>query len=402
MNSNSTPEWLKDIQNKSWEPEIIISGITLTSLFIISNYIYNFYGMLVQDFAVFDAISLISYNATICILTALKLVLVLHLIMRGIWTGMVGISYVFPEGVKKENLREREKNIGCERPEVFVIRLEKICSLLFSFIFTSVIFVLGFFLLNFVIIVLFLTGLDIKLVNNIMLYILIPSVYVFSILYAIFSKKIQKTEFAQRLSKLSPGQNILIFVTNIGRLKTFVMFGIFFLIILGISWSGFDDFSFRNRDNVWYFQKADVTKLNSDHYRDIRIEKRRINKTAVNSFNIESKTLELFIAAYKEDHFTLKQINKDPDLKKMFRLTDSNPGIIDLYNITIDGKALPGHRWYSIEYPETGQKGFLASIEISSLDPGPHVIRINKIFCKIRTLEMKWVYDWDVVPFEVE
>jgi len=39
MNKTKTPDWLLDIQNKSWEPEILISGITLTFLFILSNYI---------------------------------------------------------------------------------------------------------------------------------------------------------------------------------------------------------------------------------------------------------------------------------------------------------------------------------------------------------------------------
>lgn len=37
MNDSKTPDWMLEIQNKSWEPEILISGITLTSLFILSN-----------------------------------------------------------------------------------------------------------------------------------------------------------------------------------------------------------------------------------------------------------------------------------------------------------------------------------------------------------------------------
>ena len=42
MNEKKTPDWLIETQNKSWEPEILISGITLTFLFIISSHIYRY------------------------------------------------------------------------------------------------------------------------------------------------------------------------------------------------------------------------------------------------------------------------------------------------------------------------------------------------------------------------
>ena len=73
MNQNKTPDWLVEIQNKSWEPEILISGFTLTFLFILSDYIYNFYGMLVQDFAVFEVIARVLYRVSIGILTGFKI-----------------------------------------------------------------------------------------------------------------------------------------------------------------------------------------------------------------------------------------------------------------------------------------------------------------------------------------
>jgi len=72
MNKSETPDWLLEIQNKSWEPEILISGITLTFLFILSNYIYNFFGMLIQEYSVRLVVGRNLYIVSIIILAGLK------------------------------------------------------------------------------------------------------------------------------------------------------------------------------------------------------------------------------------------------------------------------------------------------------------------------------------------
>ena len=117
MNNSKTPDWLLEVQNKSWEPEIIISGITLTFVFILPNYIYNFYGMLVQDFGVFDAIAKILYRISVIAITGLKIILNVHLILRGLWTGCVGLSYVFPAGVNNEKLPKSQRNNIYDKPD---------------------------------------------------------------------------------------------------------------------------------------------------------------------------------------------------------------------------------------------------------------------------------------------
>ena len=120
MEENQTPKWLISTQNKSWEPEIIISGITLTFLFILSNHIYNFFGMLTQDFGVFDAISKTLYIISIISLTSLKIILIVHLVLRGIWTGFVGLSYVLPNGVKYENLHKSQQSIEFDKGKILL------------------------------------------------------------------------------------------------------------------------------------------------------------------------------------------------------------------------------------------------------------------------------------------
>ena len=93
--------------------------------------------MLVQDFGVFDAIAKILYRISVIAITGLKIILILHLILRGLWTGVLGLSYVFPNGIKIEKLPKSQRNIIYDKPDKLVIQLEKICSILFSFIFSS-------------------------------------------------------------------------------------------------------------------------------------------------------------------------------------------------------------------------------------------------------------------------
>ena len=165
MNESKTPQWLIDVQNKSWEPEILISGITLTFIFILSKHVYNFFGMLVQDYAVSVGLAFGSYILSIFVFTGLKIILVIHLILRGLWTGFVGLSYVFPDGVNKDRMSSKMRQVQFDKPEKFVIKLEEVCSLLFSFIFSSVTLILSFALLWIPMILLYVVGLDQEIVR---------------------------------------------------------------------------------------------------------------------------------------------------------------------------------------------------------------------------------------------
>ncbi len=101
--------------------------------------------MLIQENGVRLVVGRNLYIVSIIILTGLKVGLIFHLILRGVWTGFVGLSYVFPEGVNKQNIAEKkEVLISKNLLDEFVIKLEKICSLLFSFVFSSIIFIGSF------------------------------------------------------------------------------------------------------------------------------------------------------------------------------------------------------------------------------------------------------------------
>lgn len=402
MDRKKLPDWLIEVQNKSWEPEIIISGITLTFVFILSNYIYNFFGMLVQDFGVFDAIAKTMYRISVIAITGLKIILIVHLILRGLWTGIIGLSYVFPKGVKEEKLPKSQRNIIFDSPDILVIKLEKICSILFSFIFSSIWAGIAVFLYFIPLIILFLTGLDIYYISiissvyTLMTFVLIIS---FSIFY---NTKLKNSKIRQKLEN-SIFENILtIYFTNIGKGKTLLIFFIYFLVIISISLSDISKFVFDNQTGADTTSVSKIININNDLYESLRDQNLRIFKATINQFQVTDNELRLFIAFYEEDTYTIQELQNNFRLYDKFEInTDSiNISLPDLYKISIDDKKITGLKWYSIENKYTGQKGIITTIPLDNFEKKYHELKIDKMYWNILRKKMILIDNWDIIPFE--
>ncbi len=316
MNNSKTPDWLLEVQNKSWEPEILISGITLTFVFVLSNYIYNFYGMLVQDYGVFDGIAKTSYRISVIAVTGLKIILILHLILRGLWTGIVGMSYVFPGGVNQEKLPKSQRNIMYDKPDTLVIKLEKICSLLFSFIFSSIWIGIALFLYFIPLVILFLAGLDQYIIKIISLaYSLVTFVLVI-VIALFFKRKFENSKLKQKLENSIFNNILATYLTNIGRAKTILIFLVYFLVIFFISRSAIFKFDFYNHEGMESTSTTDIIRINNNLYEDSRDHKLRIPKATINQFRITSNSIKLFISHYKKDSYTIKELQKNTKLCK--------------------------------------------------------------------------------------
>lgn len=153
----AVPKWLEDLQQKSWEPEILLSGIVLYGMFKVPE--------LLDDFLLYFKLNIFGNSTDIDNLVALFKMgiywlitgLIMHLICRGIWIGMVGLSYTFPNGIKiskinyAEPFQDKVRNIASY--EEIVIRLEKISSTLFSVSFMLFMSLLGGYLFFLVLII---------------------------------------------------------------------------------------------------------------------------------------------------------------------------------------------------------------------------------------------------------
>ena len=148
--------WLENLQRNSWEPEVIISGITLAFLFAFPSKIYTFSAMLVQELGLHFLGAMLVLLYLSAVISVFKIFFVVHLILRFIWAGLLGLSYAFPEGVIKENLFKISRDYEYQKPSEMVLAMERICSMTFAYpisiVFMILIFTsyLGFLLIIYV------------------------------------------------------------------------------------------------------------------------------------------------------------------------------------------------------------------------------------------------------------
>lgn len=124
------PNWLKRVQEQSWEPEILISGLVFVALTQLPKVIEQFNAFL--ELYSFPVMGHGNRNESILGLLEVAIYWLIlgfsiHLILRSIWTAFVGLSYAYPEGPKFSRLRypERYKAI-LEKMSDYGVRIHQI------------------------------------------------------------------------------------------------------------------------------------------------------------------------------------------------------------------------------------------------------------------------------------
>ncbi len=145
--NNKKPTWLSELQQKSWEPEVLLSGIVLYGMFKTPG--------LLDDFLYYYKINFSANSNDIDNFVGMMKVavywltggLIAHLISRGIWVGMVGLSFTFPNGIvlDKVKLTDKYRTYLSNIPttEKIILNLESFSSTLFSISFMMFMMMLG-------------------------------------------------------------------------------------------------------------------------------------------------------------------------------------------------------------------------------------------------------------------
>lgn len=144
--TNFFSQWLEKLQQESWQLELLISGFALFG-------IYNSHGVIL-DFriSIIDASTSGQVNELLFFIWAAMYIgwriffinLLIHVILRALWIGAIGLRYVSDE-IEYDKLgyttyfeNYLRKNVGSY--DKFIENLEKICSVLFSFTFLLFLF----------------------------------------------------------------------------------------------------------------------------------------------------------------------------------------------------------------------------------------------------------------------
>jgi len=144
--------WLQRVQEQSWEPEILISGIVLFALFQIPPFIEqaNAYlnvnsGLLFSGGNVDETLAAILLAANYWLIIGFST----HLFGRSIWAAFVGLSFVYIDGVKVNRLKypENFRRVIAKTSDYknLIIKLEKFCSTVFAASFLVFMCVIGVF-----------------------------------------------------------------------------------------------------------------------------------------------------------------------------------------------------------------------------------------------------------------
>jgi len=193
------------------------------------------------------------------------------------------------------------------------------------------------------------------------------------------------------------------YLTNIGKVKTFLIFVLYFLVVTSISLPDITKFDFKNEKSTEISSKANILHIHNDHYETLRDQKLRIPKAVIEQFRVTGRKIELFIAFYKEDLYTIKKFRENQTLLKKFGIEADSAKMClpDLYTIAVDDKPVSGLRWYSIDHIHTGQQGIITTIPLDNYKSGYHELKIDKLFWKISKKKMKRIENWGIIPFEI-
>ena len=139
---NILAEWLEKLQQESWQLELLISGFALFGIWesreILASFT-NFFGVNnpidSNAYTVFRVITQMLRAAWLVFFTNL----LVHVILRGLWIGAIGLRYVSGE-IDYDKLKYSDfftkyfiRKVG--RFDDYIERLEKICSSIFAYTF---------------------------------------------------------------------------------------------------------------------------------------------------------------------------------------------------------------------------------------------------------------------------
>ena len=384
-----TPTWLSEIQERSWEPELFISGGAIFSLYQLTDFLRHQGFIMVQRTGYYEPV-LIS-NLLIAALNALMLGFVIHLILRGFWVASVTLSYVFPKGIQmdkihyqplyKDNVRKVSGTID------WVISLETICSLIFTLSFFFMMIIMG--ILITLLIIIPHSSLKATWGEQGFYYLQILSkifiglglVYLIDFLTLGFIKKqkfLEKVYYPVyilfSLLTLAPLYRTT-YYTLVSNIKPWIVilvatvYLLFALALTQVNQSSADAIY-----NVRKFLNLTSEKHIYDprYYETFRPEGELVEHLSIQSDIVKDSFLRLFIVHQKviENLMSSDCGQKAKTQEAMMACYD------EFYRIYIDGEYIKNLKWRQYAHPQTGEQGIIAFVPLQEITKEEHHLKV--------------------------
>lgn len=394
---NPQPDWLRRVQEQSWEPELLISGLVLFALFQMPELIDSMNQYLERHVSEFFYNSTI--NETISALLKISVYVLIsgfiaHIFFRSIWAAYVGLSYLYEDGFDLSELRQ---------PEIFsrpfkesgyikrIITLEKICSGIFSTSFLFFMIILGLINVGLILglvvyfILYFLPGFRPFLLINLVFLVLGP-LYVIDLFTLGLLRRIPYLRMIYypfyrigRIMMLAPLYEDIYygFLTHNKKWKMSIVTVLFTFVFI------FSYIGIRFPDRITNFyqldiQSTDETLLFNGHYMDRTGD--QVGRAAIPSDVINGQVLRLFIPHFLENElpsFTSDCVDRysgtdiTEDQKKLNCLNE-------LYQVRVNDSVSTAKGLYQFD-PQFNLDGMVFWQDISYLGRGPHKVSAYRL-----------------------
>lgn len=415
-------QWLKKLERESWQLELLVSAFTIFLLVAASE---NF-GKVVDafEYEYSESTGMISsfLNLTLLSIWVLTAFLIIHLLLRGFWIGTIGLRSVNPS-IDLDTLKYSEffqkkfekKLIGLDS---LVIRLDEICSVIFSVSFLIIFSIISFglylvffgvvnglFNLTFdylpeglhgaigwtglvIMICIMLTGMvymvDFFSLGFFKKYKLLSKIYypIYRFYSLVTLSFISRSIYYNLISKYSKK-----------RIRVFLM--LFLLILLYMLFVRFDQHQF-------YPIGEDKLVLENNYYDDQRPEDKYIDKVSVPSRFSTGPFISLFIRYNSDDNTRinsncpefrpLKNEGFNPVLHFNFdsgiqirteTFKEEDKALLlqclsDLYEVSVNDSVYQELNYYYARHPSKRQRGIMATFSTQGFKNGENIIEIKK------------------------
>jgi len=414
--SKSFKDWLDHLQQESWQLELIISGFSIFGLISIFEPL-SYQANLAQNLGNDIKATLIMITLVSC--SILSLNLIIHVVLRGLWIGALGLRYVSGD-IDFDKLNYYSKFDKFLRKRIdsfdkFIEKLENYCSIIFATSFLMIFYFLAFFIstISLTLLIKFITTtfsaetIALKIAGVALMAIFLLSLLLALIDFATLGYLKKKKWLAIiyfpfyrfiSIITLSFLYRSLVynFLDNkLGRKISFILFPLYVSIAL-LSAVKFESSNYFFNENASSFSQAKT--LNYENL--IEENKSFVNLASIPSKIITTPYLPVFIEFDDKIEDNIVQFNNELEIEqtsrglnlKLLRGTQNDKSFDSLtkslqplylktlesfFTISIDTLA-----YKNIEFTFTEnkfkQKGFETVMKISSLNEGKHILSINK------------------------
>ena len=422
---NQITQWLKKLQQESWQLELLVSAFTIFLLITASREYTEFYDGLPLTYNI-DGVAAIVYLFLGLIgvsIRALALFLVIHLLLRGFWIGSIGLRSVQAsidfDGLKyskyfTEKLKKRITSL-----DNVVIQLDEICSVIFSFSFLviSIILSFGLYILFLGLLALLLgtlAGLASGWVENalaIFMAVLFLGILFTGLIYLIDYFTLGFFKKYKRISKIYYpiywfyGYVTLSFISRsiyyyliskFSKKRIRVVYSIMLALLFLNALIDFDQYQ--------YYPEGDNNlEMEANFYDNMRDTDDFIYKASIQSNVIGDPYIQLFIRYEPENNRDIRRVCPDFEPMKsdglnprLYLDTEGGNFIIrgrnfdeedkemlltclgDFYHVTVNDSVYSDLKFYFFKHPAHNQMGLVTMLGTSHLPAGENLLEVKR------------------------